>query len=146
MFQDSNSSRQILLNSYIRNKGSILIGTNTFWEGIDLPNDMLELLLIVKLPFSNPFNPIVEAKIDYYRGLGVNPFIEYQLPEAILKLRQGIGRLIRNQNDMGVCILSDPRLLNKKYGSLIIDSLNLTPNKFSNESSLIDLSKKFLGC
>ena len=146
LFQDSNSSRQILLNSYIKNSGSILVGTNTFWEGIDLPNDMLELLLIVKLPFSNPFNPIVEAKIDYYRSLGVNPFVEYQLPEAILKLRQGIGRLIRNQDDMGICILSDPRLLNKKYGRLIIDSLNLTPNKFSDEGSLIDLSKKFLGC
>ena len=146
LFQDPNSSRQILLNRYINNKGSILIGTNTFWEGIDLPSDMLELLLIIKLPFSNPFNPIVAAKIDYYRSIGMNPFLDYQLPETILKLRQGIGRLIRNQNDMGVCALLDPRILNKKYGALILDSINLTANKFSNENTLIYESKKFLGC
>ena len=107
---------------------------------------MLEMILIVKLPFSNPFNPIVEAKIDFYRGLGMNPFLDYQLPEAILKLRQGIGRLIRNQDDMGVCVLLDPRILKKKYGELILDSLNLTPNKFSNENMLVEESKFFLGC
>ncbi len=76
----------------------------------------------------------------------MNPFLDYQLPEAILKLRQGIGRLIRHQNDVGVCALLDPRILNKRYGELILDSINLFPNRFSNEITLTTESKKFLGC
>ena len=76
----------------------------------------------------------------------MNPFLDYQLPEAILKLRQGIGRLIRNQNDVGVCALLDPRILSKRYGELILDSIHLFPNRFSNDLTLINESKKFLGC
>ena len=121
------------------------IGTSTFWEGIDLPEDKLEILLIAKLPFSNPNAPIVQAKIDYYQSLGMSSFNDFQLPEAILKLRQGMGRLIRSQNDMGVCILTDPRLLNKRYGNIILESINLNPIIFNDDNLVLLESKKFLG-
>ena len=145
LFQDTTTSKQILLRRYLDNPDSVLFGTNTFWEGIDLPNDKLEILLITKIPFSNPHAPIVEAKIDYYQSIGMNSFNDFQLPESILKLRQGIGRLIRTQNDAGICILSDPRLLNKRYGNTIIDCLNLNPIIFYDFNSVLVESKKFLG-
>ena len=145
LFQDSTSSRQVLLNKYLNQSNTVLIGTNTFWEGLDLPNEKLEILLIVKIPFSNPYNPIVKSKIDYLSNLGMNSFLDYQLPESILKLKQGIGRLIRSQNDMGVCILTDPRILNKRYGKVILDNLDLNPISFSYEDTLVNESKKFLG-
>ena len=129
----------------VNNSDSVLFGTNTFWEGIDLPEDKLEILLITKLPFSNPNAPIVQAKIDYYQSLGMSSFNDFQLPEAILKLRQGMGRLIRSQNDMGVCILTDPRLLNKRYGNIILESINLNPIIFNDDNLVLLESKKFLG-
>ena len=75
----------------------------------------------------------------------MNSFIEYQLPEAILKLKQGIGSLIRSQDDMGICILADPRILKKRYGKIILDSLNLDPIEFSDNNFVVSESKKFLG-
>ncbi len=145
LFQEKTSSKQILLKQYLNNSDSVLFGTNTFWEGIDLPEDKLEILLITKLPFSNPNAPIVQAKIDYYQSLGMSSFNDFQLPEAILKLRQGMGRLIRSQNDMGVCILTDPRLLNKRYGNIILESINLNPIIFNDDNLVLLESKKFLG-
>ena len=143
LFQDSISSRKILLNKYLDSPDSVLVGTNTFWEGLDLPNDKLEILLIIKIPFSNPYNPIVKSKIDYISSLGMNSFLDYQLPESVLKMKQGIGRLIRSHTDMGICILTDPRLLKKRYGAFILDNLDLNPISFTYESILIDETKKF---
>jgi len=145
LFQDTTSSKQILLNNYLNNDGSILFGTNTFWEGVDLPSDKLEILLIPKLPFSSPSNPIVESKMNYYNGMGMSSFMEYQLPEAILRLKQGIGRLIRSQEDMGVCILGDPRILKKQYGQIILDSINLDLVEFSENDTVVEKTKFFLG-
>ena len=125
IFQDSISSKKVLLNKYLNNVDSILIGTNTFWEGLDLPKDKLEILLIIKIPFSNPYNPIVKSKIDYLSSLGLNSFLDYQLPESILKLKQGIGRLIRR------CLLI--MLLINLLMNLLIDLLiNLRINLLIN--------------
>jgi len=143
-YQSTTSSRENLLKQYIENDNSILFGTNSFWEGIDLPNDLLELLLILKVPFENPNNPIVSAKIDFFEQIGQDAFYEYQIPQAILKLKQGIGRLIRSDEDLGVCIITDPRLVNKKYGKDIIESLPSKTHITSDDSLIVNKAETFL--
>ena len=145
IFQDQSSSKQILLNKYFKHKDSVLFGTSSFWEGVDLPDDKLEILVIIKVPFSNPYNPIVQAKIDTYIEKQLDPFMDYQLSEAILKLKQGIGRLIRQKNDTGICILADPRILKKRYGEAILDSLPTNYIKYKHFSTILYETEKFLG-
>ena len=145
LFQDKNSSKQILLDKYLNHKNSVLFGTSSFWEGIDLPDDKLEILVIIKVPFSNPYNPIVQAKIDTYIAKQLDPFMDYQLSEAILKLKQGIGRLIRQQSDKGICILADPRILKKRYGEVILDSLPSSYTQYKHYSTILHETEKFLG-
>ena len=142
--QNSSSSKERLLKQYISNNKSILFGTNSFWEGINLPEDLLEVLVILKVPFSNPHNPIISAKIDIYNNEGLNPFYQYQIPQAILKLKQGIGRLIRSHNDSGVCIIADTRLMNKKYGEIIMDSLPTRGNITCENSLIVNKTETFL--
>ena len=144
-FQDKTTSKEILIKNYLSNNNSILFGTSSFWEGIDLPNDKLEILIIMKVPFSNPYNPIVQAKIEQYRNKNMDPFINYQLSEAILKLKQGFGRLIRHQDDLGICILADTRILNKSYGRIILDSLPVDYINFNSSIVIVNEVDKFLG-
>ncbi len=143
-YQSLTSSKENLLKQYIENDGAVLFGTSSFWEGIDLPNDLLEILIILKVPFENPHNPIVGAKIDFYNQIGRNSFYEYQIPKAILKLRQGIGRLIRTDEDSGVCILTDPRLVNKKYGNIIVETLPSEAIITTDKNLIINKAEKFL--
>ena len=144
LYQLKGTSKSILLSEYLSNKNSILFGTNTFWEGIDLPNDKLEVLIIYKLPFSNPSDPYVKSNINYYQSRNLDAFTEYQLQDTILKLRQGFGRLIRSYSDMGVCIITDQRIATKRYGMHIINSLPVEPNFYSNPYVIIDCIKNFL--
>ena len=99
----------------------------------------------MKVPFSNPYNPIVQAKIEEYKNKNIDPFINYQLSEAILKLKQGFGRLIRHQDDIGVCILADSRILNKSYGQIILDSLPVDYINYNGSAVIINEIDKFLG-
>lgn len=145
LYQTKGVAKEILLESYLNFSNSVLFGTSTFWEGIDLPEDKLEILLIFKLPFSNPSNPFVQAAVKFYQANNRNAFMEYQLPEAVIKLRQGYGRLIRTELDMGVCILTDPRIMQKRYGSFVIDSFPVEPTLFNGNLHLIDDINKFLG-
>ena len=124
----------LLLSDYLQHPNSVLFGTNTFWEGIDLPKDKLEILIIFKLPFSNPKDPFVKANIDYYNSNNLDAFSQYQLQDAIIKLKQGFGRLIRGYDDMGVCIITDPRLTKRRYGRYVIDSLPVEPIYYSSPS------------
>jgi len=101
----------------------VLVGSASFWEGIDIRGDALSMVVIDKLPFSPPDDPIVEAKIRYLRRIGRNPFNDYQLPEAIVRLKQGVGRLIRDENDRGLLMVLDERLLTKSYGLTVLASL-----------------------
>ena len=144
-YQDKTTSKDILIKNYLSNNNSILFGTSSFWEGVDLPNDKLEILIILKVPFSNPYNPIVEAKIEKFRNNNIDPFINFQLSEAILKLKQGFGRLIRHQNDIGVCIIADPRILNKSYGQIVLDSLPVDYISYNSSSIIVNEVDKFLG-
>jgi ATP-dependent DNA helicase DinG len=116
-------SRRVLLDAFRHAGNAVLVGSVSFWEGIDIRGDALSLVVIDKLPFAPPDDPIVEAKIRYLRRAGRNPFNEFQLPEAIMLLKQGVGRLIRDEHDRGVLMLLDERILSKSYGRTVLASL-----------------------
>ncbi|MGE0759553.1 MAG: ATP-dependent DNA helicase [Pirellulaceae bacterium] len=115
--------RERLLAQFKKNPRGVLFGTDSFWQGVDVPGDALQNVIIPKLPFSVPDHPLLEARLDAIRTARGNPFRDYQLPEAIIKLRQGFGRLIRTASDRGIVVLLDPRLRTKPYGQLFLDSL-----------------------
>ena len=117
------STRRALIEAFRGSGNAVLIGSISFWEGIDIRGDALSLVVIDKLPFAPPDDPIVEAKIRYLRKTGRNPFNEYQLPEAIMLMKQGVGRLIRDETDRGVLMILDDRLLTKPYGRVVLSSL-----------------------
>ena len=117
------STRRALIDAFRSSGNAVLIGSISFWEGIDIRGDALSLVVIDKLPFAPPDDPVVEAKIRYLRKTGRNPFNEYQLPEAIMLMKQGVGRLVRDETDRGVLMILDERVLTKPYGKTVLASL-----------------------
>lgn len=115
--------RYQLLEEFKKNEGSVLLGTSTFWQGVDVPGEALQCVIITKLPFAVPNEPIVEAKIEFLRAQNKNPFLHYQLPQAIVLLKQGFGRLIRSRKDKGIVAILDPRLKTRHYGKMFFRSL-----------------------
>jgi len=121
--QGEGLSRHAMLEKFKIDVNSVLFGTSSFWEGVDVQGEALSNVIVVKLPFSVPTHPVVEARIEDIQNKGGNPFMEYNLPEAIIKLKQGFGRLIRTKNDIGIVVILDPRIKTKFYGKSFIDSL-----------------------
>jgi ATP-dependent DNA helicase DinG len=121
--QSSNCSRDKLIQQFLDNKNSILFGTESFWQGVDVPGEKLSCVIIPKIPFANPSEPLVAARMDFIKEKGLNPFVTYSLPDSILKLKQGTGRLIRRETDTGIVAILDRRILTKNYGHQIINSL-----------------------
>ncbi|MGH8813786.1 MAG: ATP-dependent DNA helicase, partial [Advenella sp.] len=119
VLRQGESSRGTLLEQFRQLKNAVLVGSASFWEGIDLPGDMLTLVAIDKLPFAPPDDPVLEARIKACRESGGNPFFEYQLPSAAIALKQGAGRLIRTEKDWGLLVVGDRRLVEKPYGKLL---------------------------
>ncbi len=117
------STRTALLEAFRTHGNAILVGSVSFWEGIDVRGEALSLVVIDKLPFSPPDDPVVDARIRRLRALGRNPFLDYQLPQAVTLLKQGAGRLIRDETDRGVLMILDDRLLKKPYGRTVLASL-----------------------
>jgi ATP-dependent DNA helicase DinG len=116
-------TRRTLLQSYRGATGAVLVGSISFWEGIDVRGDALSLVVIDKLPFAPPDDPLVQARIRHLRGEGRNAFAQFQLPQAVTLLKQGAGRLIRDEKDRGVLMILDGRLLSKSYGKVVLASL-----------------------
>lgn len=115
--------RSRLVNEFKTNKHSVLLGANSFWEGIDLPGDILKCVIIARLPFSSPNTPVNEARIEELIDMNVDPFQRYTLPQAVIKFKQGFGRLIRTENDDGVVLVLDRRIIEKSYGRVFLNSL-----------------------
>lgn len=116
-------SRGRIIQEFKNTEGSVLLGTQSFWEGVDLPGDLLRVVVIMKLPFAVPTYPPVQAKMELCRQAGKNPFTRVSLPRAIIQFKQGFGRLIRTADDWGLAVIMDPRLKSKTYGRDFIRSL-----------------------
>lgn len=133
------SPRRELLSKFSKIDHAILLGTSSFWEGVDIRGDVLSCVVIDKLPFAAPDDPVLSGRLQALRKTGVNPFMKYQLPQAVITLKQGVGRLIRDEEDYGVVVICDPRVLSKPYGKTFINSL---PNML--RTSNLDDVIKFL--
>jgi len=115
--------RDLLLRRFRESGNSILLGTDSFWEGVDVPGQALRGLVLAKVPFRPPNEPIIAARLEAIAAAGGDPFNDYQVPLAALKLKQGFGRLIRTRTDVGVVVLLDPRVLRKRYGATLLEGL-----------------------
>jgi ATP-dependent DNA helicase DinG len=127
LFVQGTEPRHVLLQRFRESGNGVLLGTASFREGVDVAGDALSVVVIDKLPFAAPDDPVFEARLDAIRRAGGNPFRDEQLPQAVIALKQGAGRLIRTETDRGVLVLCDPRLLGKTYGRTFLDSLPPLP-------------------
>jgi predicted DnaQ family exonuclease/DinG family helicase len=144
--QGKSGSRTNIINQFREFKNSVLFGTDSFWEGIDVPGEALELLLITKLPFDVPSEPLIAARMERIKQTGGNPFMDYAVPEAIIKFRQGFGRLIRHKEDFGAVLVCDNRLSRMKYGIHFLESLPVEAKIFRDKSELLSgLNEWFAG-
>jgi len=123
MFVQGDLPKHQLLEAFRESGHAILLGTSSFWEGVDVRGESLSCVIIDKLPFASPGDPVMQARIDMIKRRGGQPFMEFQVPQAVIALKQGVGRLIRDVNDYGVVMITDPRLSQKTYGSVFLNSL-----------------------
>ncbi len=117
------TSKRELLREFVTQENAVLLGTMSFWEGVDVPGDALRCVIIDKLPFESPFDPVIKARLNAMQESGDNPFMNYQVPRAVITLRQGAGRLIRSTQDKGVLMICDGRLRTTHYGRKFLNSL-----------------------
>ncbi|MBL1229441.1 DEAD/DEAH box helicase family protein [Enterococcus sp. BWB1-3] len=145
MAQGISGTREKLLKRFYQSKNSILLGADSFWEGVDLPGDSLQLLIVTRLPFENPKRPLVKAEYEFLESKGVNSFTSEALPKAAMRLRQALGRLIRSEKDIGVLLVLDRRLIQTKYGKRILKALpkQLPVKTLSMEDTLKDIRNFF---
>ena len=123
LFVQGEAPRGYLLETFRAVGNGLLLGTASFWEGVDVKGDALVLVIIDRLPFASPADPLFAARLEYCRSSGGRPFVDIQLPEAVMALKQGAGRLIRGESDRGVLMIADPRLSSRPYGKAFLESL-----------------------
>ncbi len=121
--QGAGVDRGRLLDRFKADHRSVLFGTDSFWQGVDVPGESLTNVIIMRLPFAVPNHPLIEGRIDQIRSRGENPFFTYQLPTAIIKFKQGFGRLIRNKTDKGIVVVLDSRIVRKNYGRMFVNAV-----------------------
>jgi len=121
------TSKGQLLEQFVTAGNALLVATSSFWEGVDVRGDTLSLVIIDKLPFTSPDDPLLKARMEDCRLRGGDPFDEVQLPDAVITLKQGVGRLIRDVDDRGVLVICDNRLVMRPYGAVFLKSLPPTP-------------------
>ncbi|MEE8543179.1 MAG: helicase C-terminal domain-containing protein, partial [Gammaproteobacteria bacterium] len=119
--------RTELLRQFRAAGDAVLLGTSSFWQGVDVKGSALRIVIIDKLPFASPGDPLIRARVERIRSEGGDPFNQFQLPQAVLALKQGVGRLIRDFDDRGMVVLCDPRLRTRSYGRVFLDSLPPMP-------------------
>jgi ATP-dependent DNA helicase DinG len=127
LVQGDGMPRHRMVEEFRRDVHSILFGTDSFWTGVDVPGETLSNVVVTRLPFAVPDHPLTQSRLEALEAEGANPFMEYSVPEAILKLRQGVGRLIRTAKDQGLVSILDNRILTKRYGRLFLDALPEAP-------------------
>ncbi|AZB43308.1 ATP-dependent helicase DinG [Bacillus sp. FJAT-42376] len=137
-------SKMKLIRSFRQADKSILLGTNSFWEGIDFPGEQVKAVMMVRLPFAPPDQPVVSAKSKKLENAGINAFYEYSLPEAILKYKQGFGRLIRTEKDKGLLIVLDRRILSARYGKYFLQAMPEVGVHYSPAEELAEMASDWL--
>ena len=130
LVQGDDLRRTAMIHAFKEDIDSVLFGVDSFWTGVDIPGEALSNVIIAKLPFPQPNNPLIKARSEELEKRGLNSFMHYSLPEAVLKFRQGVGRLIRSSSDSGYIFIMDQRIISKRYGKLFIDSLPPYPIKY----------------
>jgi len=143
--QGIDGSRTTLLNIFREDKKSVLLGTNSFWEGVDVPGAALELLIITKIPFDVPTEPLVQARMEQAQARTGNGFMNYTVPEAVVRFRQGFGRLIRSGEDRGAVLILDHRLVETQYGRIFLESLPVRPSICANHEALLTSLNQWFG-
>ncbi|WP_434512619.1 helicase C-terminal domain-containing protein [Desulfitobacterium sp. AusDCA] len=142
--QGKSKSRAAILAEFQENPKAVLLGANSFWEGIDIPGEGLSCVILVKLPFWPPNMPLIAARSEYMEQQGKNPFQDFLLPEAVIRFKQGFGRLIRSKSDRGVVILLDSRVIAKKYGKVFLSSLPLSTHVRDNHDRILTRLDRWL--
>jgi len=142
--KQGDDDRSRLLQTFLADTRSVLFATDSFWEGVDAPGDTLRLVILCRLPFRTPNDPVFEARREAVEKNGGNPFMDLSLPEAVMKFKQGFGRLMRRSSDRGVVAVLDSRLIKKRYGALFLQSLPETRTSFSGFSGILRDTEDFL--
>ena len=142
--QGKSGSRENITTIFKRNLQSVLMGTHSFWEGVDLVGETLSCLVLARLPFAVFTDPVMEARCEEVQARGKDPFMGYSVPLAVIKFRQGFGRLIRRKTDRGIVIVADRRVVAKRYGSWFRESLPAQTLTFPDRDKLLDAVETFL--
>jgi ATP-dependent DNA helicase DinG len=144
VLKQGDDDRSRLLKTFLEDESSVLFATDSFWEGVDAPGNTLRLVILGRLPFRTPSDPVFEARCESIEAAGANSFMELSVPEAVMKFKQGFGRLMRRSSDRGVVTVLDSRLLKKQYGRIFLQSLPKTRTCFGDLNELLRKVEDFL--
>ena len=144
VLKQGDDDRSRLLQTFLADESSVLFATDSFWEGVDAPGDTLRLVILCRLPFRTPNDPVFEARREVVEKNGGNPFMDLSLPEAVMKFKQGFGRLIRRSGDRGVVAVLDGRLIKKRYGEYFLQALPETATSFTSFNGILHAAENFL--